>query len=95
MPSSAPSALARSSFSADPAVTMMRAPWARATWIAACPTPLPAARMSTVSPGRNCARVTSMCHADRKVRGNAAASTKPIPSGIGTTFSTGTVTSSA
>ena len=44
--------------------------------MAACPTPLPAPRTSTSSPGDSFARVTSMCHAVRNVSGNAAASTK-------------------
>ena len=58
-----------------PAVAMTRAPSSRATWIAACPTPLAPASTSTVSPGRTFARVTSMCQAVRNVSGNAAAST--------------------
>src|SRR6185436_11092313 len=55
----APSALARSSFAPVPAVAMTRAPWSRAIWIAALPTPLPAPITSTSSPARTCARVTS------------------------------------
>ena len=46
----APSARARSSFSSEPAVANTRAPCSTAIWIAAWPTPLPAASTSTSSP---------------------------------------------
>jgi hypothetical protein len=44
-----------------------------AIWIAAWPTPLPAASTSTSSPRFSRARVISMCQAVRNVSGNAAA----------------------
>ena len=95
MACSAPRARTVSSFAAEPAVAMTRAPCSRASWIAAWPTPLVPAITSTVSPVRTRARVTSMCQAVRKVSGNAAASRKPTWSGIGTTLAAGTTTSSA
>src|SRR5438132_4180356 len=68
MVQSAPSSLAFSSFSSLPAVAMTLAPKTLATWIAALPTPLPAAQTRTVSPETRCALVASMCQAVRKTR---------------------------
>jgi len=95
MSSLAPSARARSSFSREPAVAITRAPSRTAIWMAAWPTPLPAASTSTSSSRWTCARPTSMCQAVRNVNGNAAASMNEIASGIGTMFCAGTETSSA
>jgi hypothetical protein len=63
--------------------------------MAALLTPDPAARTSTHSPGRTCARATSMCHAVRKTSANDAASSNERFSGLEMTLRAGTATSSA
>ena len=74
---------------------MTRAPCSFAIWIAATPTPLPAAFTSTVSPYRRCARVRIMCSAVVKTSGIDAASSNDRFAGFGKTFAAGTATSSA
>ncbi len=95
MVSSAPSSRALASFSSLPAVAMTRAPRNFAIWMAALPTPLPAPRTSTSSPGCNSARVTSMCQAVWKTSGIAAASTNESSPGQGRQFASGQRTYSA
>jgi len=74
---------------------MTRASKSLAIWIAAEPTPEPAACTRTPSPARTPQRVTSMCHAVRKVSGNAAASGKSTPSGMGMALVAGRTARSA
>ena len=95
MTASAPSLRACSSLAGLPAVAMTRAPWSFAIWMAAVPTPLPAAHTSTSSPMRTRARVTSIRQAVRNTSGNAAASSKARCPGSGIRLATGTRTSSA
>ena len=66
-----------------------------AIWMAALPTPLPAAWTSTVSPAPSLARFTSISQAVRKVRGMQAASGNERLRGMGTRFARGTHTYSA
>src|SRR3989442_5015788 len=80
---SAPSSLPRAHFAGPPAVAITVARHSFAIWIAALPTPLPAAWTSTVSPGFSAQRATSMCHAVRDASGHAAASSKLIDAGFG------------
>ena len=95
MVASAPSSRARASLASLPAVAITRAPITFAIWMAAMPTPLPAAHTSTSSPRASRARVTSIRHAVRKTSGKAAASSKAMASGIGITLAAGQRTSSA
>ncbi len=76
-------------------MVITRAPVNLAIWMAALPTPLPAPRIKTSSPGLSPARVTSMCHAVRKTSGTAAASSKLKFFGIGSAFASGARTYSA
>src|SRR5437764_83764 len=84
---SAPSSRARSSFASLDEVATTCAPSAFAIASDASATPPPMPHASTHSPGCRPAFVTSIRWAVSKVSGNAAASSKDIPSGIGgTTF---------
>ena len=80
---SAPSSRARASFSSLDDVTIVRAPSAFAIARPAVETPLPIPHSRTHSPSRRCARVTSIRYAVSKTSGNAAASSKESPAGIG------------
>ena len=81
--SSAPSSRARSSFSSLEDVTIARAPSAFAIASAAVATPPPIPQISTHSPSRSPAFVTSIRYAVSKTSGNAAASSNDSSSGIG------------
>ena len=74
---------------------MIRAPATRAHWIAAEPTPLPAALMSTSSPWRTCAFFTTSSQAVAKATCPAAASSAETPSGMRSTLWWETFTYSA
>src|SRR2546422_8337983 len=73
MDTSAPSWRARSSFASLDDVTRTRAPQSLAIWTAAEDTPPPTPRISTSSPGRTLAWVTTMRQAVMFVRMNDAA----------------------
>ncbi len=60
---SAPHSRAASSLASEPEVTSVFAPIARAISNAAVATPPPIPQISTHSPGRSCARVTSILNA--------------------------------
>ena len=93
--SSAPSARANSILSSLPTVAMTRAPTRRAIWIAALPTPLPAAWTNTVWPGESPARAMSACHEVSIAIGSAAPVSNEIASGSDRMFAAGAFTSSA
>ena len=82
MPTSRPSPTARSSLSSRLELPITNAPAFFATCTAAEPMPLPTELISTVCPGRICARVTSMCQAVPNAMSAAAASTSVTPSGM-------------
>jgi hypothetical protein len=76
-------------------VTITRAPYALAIWIAAMDTPAPAACTSTTSPRATFALSTTICHAVMKVSGTAAASGAESLAGRGSTLTPGTSMKSA
>src|SRR5207237_1277400 len=75
------------------AVAKTRQPAIFAICIAAVPTPAPAPRIKTSSPGRMLPLLTIMLHAVRNTSGAAAASSNDSESGIGRTTCAGTLTS--
>src|SRR5579859_22234 len=91
----APSASAFARFSGVLAPANTRAPPRSAMSIAAAPTPPPAARTSTSSPGRTSPRVTTHRHAVQYEVDPAAAVVKSTPGGIGSRLAAGTATYSA
>jgi len=92
---SAPHRTAAAALSAVRDVPMQRAPRAAQTCAAAVPTPLATAWMSAVSPSCRPPRSTRPWNAVMNTSGMAAASSKDMPSGTGTQFEAGAVTSSA
>ncbi len=76
-------------------VAKIRAPQSRAISSAAPAAPPPAPWMRTVSPGRTAARPTTIRQAVWYTSGNAAASTKERPRGIGNRLRAGTTAYSA
>ena len=80
---SAPSSRARSSFAADDEVTTTRAPSALAIASDAVATPPPIPQISTHSPSRSPARVTSIRYDVSNTSGNAAASSNESDSSSG------------
>ena len=95
MTMSAPSSRARAALASSAATTSTRAPASFATWTAMLFTPPPAPTIRTDSPGRSPARWTSMRQAVSATSSGAAASAKPMPSGMGTRLPAGTATRSA
>ncbi len=93
-PPAAPCSSAHASLSCLVDVTKTSAPSARASWNVAVEVPPPTPITSTRSPVRSRAR-RSIRSAEDVTSPNAAASTQPSRSGLGTTFTAGTTTASA
>ncbi len=92
---SAPSRLQASSFSCEPAVTATMAPACLPSWIAVVPMPLPPPWISSVSPFARRAPRKTLEYTVHTVSGSAAASTRVVAFGAGSSWPAGTATFSA